>query len=138
MHTLLVVAAALMNDKGEVLLAQRPKGKQLEDHWEFPGGKLEPGETPEAALARELKEELGIEVATADMQPLTFLSHAYPEFDFHLMMPTWLVRKWHGEPISIEHQAIKWVHPEDMHSMLMIEADRPLVDRLKEITKTPA
>lgn len=135
MNTLLVVAAALVNDRGEVLLAQRPKGKQLAGHWEFPGGKVEPGEAPEAALARELAEELGIEVGAADMQPLTFLSHAYEEFNFHLMMPTWLVNAWHGEPRALEHQAIKWVHPNEMHQMLMIEADKPLVDRLKELSR---
>ena len=138
MKTLLVVAAALMNDAGEVLLAQRPKGKQLEDHWEFPGGKVEPGESPEVALARELNEELGIEVATEYMQPLTFLSHPYPEFDFHLMMPTWLIRNWQNAPMTIEHQDIRWVKPDDMHNMLMIEADKPLVDRLKEISAKPA
>ena len=138
MRTLLVVAAALMNEAGEVLLAQRPKGKTLEDHWEFPGGKLEEGEGPEQALARELMEELGIEVAISDMQPLTFLSHPYPEYEFHLMMPTWLVKKWQGTPAALEHQAVKWVHPNDMKGMLILEADWPLVERLKEITKNPA
>ena len=138
MNTLLVVAAALMNDRNEVLLAQRPKGKQLADHWEFPGGKVEHGEAPETALTRELAEELGIEVQTGDMQPLTFLSHPYPEYGFHLMMPTWLISQWHGEPVAREHQAIQWVHPNDMHDMLILDADWPLVERLKEVTKKPA
>lgn len=133
MKTLLVVAAALMNDNGEVLLAQRPKGKQLKDHWEFPGGKVEAGEQPEAALARELKEELDIEIDISHIQPLTFLSHPYPEFDFHLLMPTWLVRDWQGTPQAVEHQEIRWVHPNDMSRMLMIEADKPLIDRLSEL-----
>ena len=135
MKTLLVVAAALINDKGEILLAQRPKGKTLEDHWEFPGGKLEDGEQPEQALARELHEELGIEVAVEHMRPITFLSHPYPEYDFHLMMPTWLIDTWKGEPTNQpgEHQAIKWVHPNDMGDMLILKADWPLVERLKEI-----
>lgn len=138
MKTLLVVAAALMNEAGEVLLAQRPKGKQLADHWEFPGGKVEADESPEAALARELKEELGINAYEGDMRPLTFLSHPYPEYKFHLMMPTWLITQWQGEPTALEHQAIQWVHPNQMHEMLMIEADKPLVERLQELTKNPA
>lgn len=133
MKILLVVAAALMNDKGEVLLAERPEGKQLAHHWEFPGGKIEPGESPEVALIRELHEELGIIVTPQDMKPLTFLSHPYPEFDFHLMMPTWMIRTWKGEPEALEHKNIQWCHPDEMHKMLMIEADKPLVDRLKEI-----
>lgn len=138
MKILLVAAAALMNEAGEVLLAQRPEGKQLAGHWEFPGGKIEAGEVPEAALVRELMEELGITVKHEDMQPITFLSHPYPEFEFHLLMPTWLIKHWQGEVKSLEHKAIKWVHPEDMNDMLILEADWPLVERLKELTKKPA
>lgn len=134
MKTLLVVAAAIMNDKGEVLLAERPEGKQLAGHWEFPGGKVEAGESPEAALRRELKEELGIDVQVSDMHPLTFLSHPYPQFEFHLLMPTWLIRKWSGKPEALEHKNLHWCHPKDMHNMLMIEADKPLVERLLELT----
>lgn len=133
MQILLVVAAALMNEKDEVLLAERPEGKQLVHHWEFPGGKVEAGELPEHALIRELKEELGIDVSPGDIEPLTFLSHSYPEFGFHLLMPTWLIRKWTGEPRALEHREIRWAHPNAMHALLMIEADRPLVERLKEI-----
>lgn len=130
MKTLLVVAAALMNEKGEVLLAERPAGKQLAGHFEFPGGKIEPDELPEAALIRELKEELGIDVDTSTLEPLTFLSHSYPEFGFHLLMPTWLIRTWRGTPQALEHTSLKFVPPRDMHKFLMIEADKPLVDRL--------
>jgi 8-oxo-dGTP diphosphatase len=124
-----------MNEQGEVLLAERPEGKQLAGHWEFPGGKVEAGESPEPALIRELKEELGIDVRAEDMQPLTFLSHPYPEFDFHLLMPTWLIRYWQGTPESLEHKNIRWVHPKNMHQLLMIEADKPLVDRLTELSR---
>lgn len=137
MTTLLVVAAALINGQGEVLLAERPDGKQLARHFEFPGGKVEAGETPEAALIRELHEELGIQVAAENMQPLTFLSHAYPEFGFHLLMPTWLIRHWQGTPEALEHRSIQWVKPHEMHRFLMIEADKPLVERLLEITGKP-
>ncbi len=135
MKNLLVVAAALMNDKGEVLLAERPQGKQLAGHFEFPGGKIEAGELPEAALIRELKEELGIDVDASALEPLTFLSHSYPEFDFHLLMPTWLIRTWHGIPQALEHASIVFVNPRDMHNYLMIEADRPLVERLMQLNR---
>jgi 8-oxo-dGTP diphosphatase len=130
---LLVVAAALMNEKGEVLLAERPEGKQLAGHFEFPGGKIEAGELPEAALIRELKEELGIDVDASALEPLTFLSHSYPEFGFHLLMPTWLIRVWRGTPQALEHKSLKFVRPKDMHEYLMIEADKPLVTRLMEL-----
>lgn len=130
---LLVAAAALMNERGEVLLAERPPGKQLAGHWEFPGGKVEAGETPEAALIRELNEELGIKVQAEDLRPLTFLSHPYPEFGFHLLMPTWLCTRWSGEPTALEHAALRFTHPRDMHQLLMIEADKSLVERLMEI-----
>ena len=131
MPILLVVAAALLNAKGEVLLAQRPEGKQLAGSWEFPGGKVEKGETPEAALYRELREELGIEVAEADCEPFWFLSHPYPEFGFHLLMPVYAVRAWKGEPQALEHAAICWEKPGAMANLNMIEADKGLVEKLQ-------
>lgn len=133
MTILLVVAAALINADNEVLLAQRPEGKRLAGKWEFPGGKVESGETPEAALARELQEELGIDVATADMQPFWFLSHDYiQEFGFHLLMPVYSCRTWSGTPYPKEHKAITWKRPDSMHELPMIEADAELIERLKQ------
>jgi 8-oxo-dGTP diphosphatase len=129
--TLLVVAIALMNVKGEVLLAQRPEGKRLAGKWEFPGGKVEKHESPEEALIREIKEELDIEIATKDCEPFWFLSHDYvSEFDFHLLMPVYVCRKWQGTPRAVEHAAVKWCHPREMHKMDMIEADAELVEKL--------
>jgi 8-oxo-dGTP diphosphatase len=130
MNTLLVVAAALINAKNEVLLAQRPAHKPLPGQWEFPGGKLEAGETPEQALVRELHEELGIIVDAKDCEAFWFLSHTYHDLGFHLMMPTWVVRRWQGEARALEHAAIAWLHPRNMHTLPMIEADDPLVARL--------
>ena len=131
--TLLVVAAAIVNDDNEVLLAQRPKGKRLAGKWEFPGGKVESDESPETALARELKEELGITVLHKDMEPLWFLSHDYvSEFGFHLLMPVYLIRKWKGTPQALEHDQIIWELPGAMHELGMIEADMGLVELLKE------
>lgn len=127
---LLVVAAVIINECGEVLLAQRPEGKRLAGKWEFAGGKVEDGETPENALVRELSEELGIEVFSENLENFWFLSHAYPEFGFHLLMPVYICRKWDGEPKSLEHSALCWVKPSDMHKMDMIEADAELVDRI--------
>lgn len=133
MNTLLVVAAALINDRNEVLLAQRPPHKPFPGQWEFPGGKLEQDETPETALIRELREELGILVQPQDLEPFWFLSHTYPTLNFHLMMPVWILRRWEGEPKALEHTAICWKHPDDMHEIPMIEADDPLVARLKTL-----
>lgn len=131
MRTLLVVAAAIVNDDGEVLLAQRPKGKRLAGSWEFPGGKVEADESPEAALARELKEELGITVLHKDMEAFWFLSHDYvSEFGFHLLMPVYLIRRWKGDPKPLEHDQIIWERPEAMHELGMIEADMGLVEKL--------
>jgi 8-oxo-dGTP diphosphatase len=133
MKTLLVVAAALVNDDNEVLLAQRPKGKRLAGKWEFPGGKVEDGESPEAALVRELKEELDIDVAEKNLEPFWFLSHAYPEYDFHLLMPVYLCRVWKGDPQPLTHSEIIWELPSAMHELDMIEADAELVERLRTV-----
>jgi len=134
MKILLVVAAALVNSEGAVLLAQRPPGKRLAGKWEFPGGKVEDGETPEHALCRELHEELGIAVDTKMLEPFWFLSHDYvAEFGFHLLMPVYLCRHWQGEPHPKEHTAIIWKHPPDMHDVPMIEADAELVERLRAV-----
>lgn len=132
MKTLLVVAAALVNDNNEVLLAQRPKGKRLAGKWEFPGGKVEKDESPEAALVRELKEELDIDVAEKDLEPFWFLSHPYPEYDFHLLMPVYLCRSWKGDPKPITHSEIIWELPSAMGELDTIDADAELVERLKK------
>ena len=125
MKTLLVSAVALIDQDGRVLLAQRPKGKSMAGLWEFPGGKVETGETPEAALIRELEEELGINTWKSCLAPLTFASHAYD--DFHLLMPLFACRKWEGIPIARENQALKWVKKQDLRSYKMPAADIPLV-----------
>lgn len=132
MKTLLVVAAALINEDNEVLLAQRPEGKRLAGKWEFPGGKVEAGESPEEALKRELHEELGIAVNVKDLEPFWFLSHPYPEYDFHLLMPVYLCRAWKGDPKPLTHSQIIWEIPSQMHELDMIEADAVLVQRLKK------
>jgi len=124
----LVVAAALYNDKGEILLAQRPEGKSLAGLWEFPGGKVEPGETPEAALVRELHEELSITVKELELQPLTFASFTYP--DFHLLMPLYKCQVWIGEVFPREGQAVAWVPPANLHDYPAPPADLPLFDVL--------
>jgi 8-oxo-dGTP diphosphatase len=131
MKTLLVAAAALINDNDEVLLAQRPEGKRLAGRWEFPGGKVEKDESPEGALVRELKEELGIDVKPEDLEPFWFLSHDYvSQFGFHLLMPVYSCRIWEGEPKALEHASILWEYPREMHKLPMIEADAELVARL--------
>jgi 8-oxo-dGTP diphosphatase len=130
----LVVAAALIDAEGRVLLAQRPANKSLGGLWEFPGGKVEPGEAPEAALVRELKEELAIEAAISDLEPLTFVSWAYP--DFHLLMPLWALRRWDGRPEAVEAQALTWATTAEMDRYPMPPADGPLVDWLKRHLKT--
>jgi 8-oxo-dGTP diphosphatase len=120
-----------VNDKNEVLLAQRPQGKRLAGCWEFPGSKVEENESPEAALARELMEELGIDVSPRDMEAFWFLSHDYmTEFGFHLLMPVYLVRNWTGTPQALEHAAIAWRQPDAMKELGMIEADMGLVEKL--------
>ncbi len=130
MKTVLVVAAALVDSDGRVLIAQRPEGKQLAGQWEFPGGKVEPGETPEVALIRELEEELGIVVKQACLAPFVFASHTYETF--HLLMPLYLIRRWEGEPEQREHAALKWVRPNDMDKYPMPPADIPLVAWLRD------
>jgi 8-oxo-dGTP diphosphatase len=125
MKTVLVVAAALIDDEGRVLIARRPEGKSMGGLWEFPGGKVEAGETPEAALIRELEEELGIEVKKACLAPFVFASETYA--DFHLLMPLYLIRRWNGEPQMREHTALKWVRPKQLADYPMPPADAPLV-----------
>lgn len=127
----LVVAAALVDGEGRVLLARRPAGRPFAGLWEFPGGKVKAGESPEAALARELAEELGIQVAMPALAPLTFASHAYD--DFRLLMPLYLCREWQGEPSPREGQAIRWVHPDRLQDYPMPPADGPLIARLKAL-----
>ena len=131
MKLVLVVAAALIDADGRVLITQRPVGKRLAGLWEFPGGKVEPGERPEAALIRELGEELGIEVEEACLAPLTFASHAYE--DFHLLMPLYVCRCWQGGVAAREAQAIKWVMPRSLRDYPMPPADAPLVPALIDL-----
>jgi 8-oxo-dGTP diphosphatase len=114
-----------------VLIAQRPQGKQLAGLWEFPGGKLEPGESPEEALVRELREELGIETKVACLAPLTFASHSYESF--HLLMPLFVCRRFEGTPVALEHQAIKWVKPVRLRDYPMPAADLPLIAHLVDL-----
>jgi 8-oxo-dGTP diphosphatase len=128
---LLVVAAALVDVDGRVLLAQRPKGKRLEGLWEFPGGKVDAGERPEDALIRELGEELGIAVKAACLAPLTFASHSYD--DFHLLMPLYVCRKWEGFVQPLDGQTLKWVRPKDMRAYPMPPADEPLIPHLVDL-----
>ena len=125
MKTVLVSAVALIDRDGRVLLAQRPEGKSMAGLWEFPGGKVEVGETPEAALIRELDEELGINTWKSCLAPLTFASHTYE--DFHLLMPLFACRKWEGMPQPRENQTLKWVHKQELRSYDMPAADVPLI-----------
>ena len=130
-RTVLVAACALVDPDGRVLIGRRPAGKRLAGLWEFPGGKVEPGETPEACLIRELNEELGIEVTHACLAPFVFASHAYE--DFHLLMPLYLCRRWEGRPQPKEHAALAWVRPEKMDDYPMPPADKPLVAWLRDL-----
>lgn len=128
---LFVVAAALVDPDNRVLIAQRPEGKALAGLWEFPGGKPVAGERPEAALIRELDEELGITVKEACLAPLSFASHAYP--DFHLLMPLWICRRWEGFVSSREGQALRWVRPGQLRDYPMPPADEPLIPPLIDL-----
>jgi 8-oxo-dGTP diphosphatase len=130
MKVVLVSAVALIDPDGRVLLAQRPEGKSLAGLWEFPGGKVEPGETPEAALVRELHEELGIETWNSCLAPLTFASHTYD--DFHLLMPLFACRKWNGIVQGQEGQNLAWVHARDLKNYPMPPADIPLIPILRD------
>jgi 8-oxo-dGTP diphosphatase len=127
----LVSAVALLDADGRVLLAQRPAGKPMAGLWEFPGGKVDPGETPETALIRELAEELGIDVTASCLAPFTFASHSYP--DFHLLMPLYVCRKWSGIPAAREGQRFAWVRPARLGDYPMPPADKPLVAMLRDL-----
>ena len=128
---LLVAACALVDADGRVLLAQRPEGKQLAGLWEFPGGKVEPGETPEQCIIRELHEEIGIETEIPCLAPLTFASHSYD--DFHLLMPLFVCRRFRGIAQPREGQALKWVRPREMRDYPMPPADAPLIPFLIDL-----
>ena len=130
MTLLLVAAAALIDSDGRILLTQRPEGKSLAGLWEFPGGKVEPGETPEAALIRELQEELGIDTWQSCLAPLFFASHSYEEF--HLLMPLFACRRWEGIASGREGQALAWVRPEKLRDYPMPPADLPLIPLLRD------
>ena len=130
-NVVLVAAVALVDIDGRVLLAQRPEGKPMAGLWEFPGGKVKGGETPEAALIRELVEELGIDVTESCLSPFTFASHRYP--DFHLLMPLYVCRVWEGTPRPREGQALKWVRVERLGDYPMPPADVPLVAMLRDL-----
>jgi 8-oxo-dGTP diphosphatase len=127
----LVAAVALLNEEGKVLIAKRPPGRPLAGLWEFPGGKVDAGEDPETALIRELLEELGIEIARADLEPLTFASHGYPEF--HLLMPLYLCKRWQGNIAAQENQQLLWVSADELRLYDMPPADEPLKASLPKL-----
>lgn len=128
---LLVVACALVDHDGRILLAQRPEDKSLAGLWEFPGGKVEQGETPEETLVRELNEELGITTKVACLAPLTFASHTYETF--HLLMPLYVCRRYEGIPHGREGQIVKWVKPQALRDYPMPPADEPLIPYLQDL-----
>ena len=130
MKLVLVAAVVLVDPDGRILLAQRPEGKSMAGLWEFPGGKVEPGETPEAALVRELQEELGIDTWQSCLAPLSFASHGYDSF--HLLMPVFICRKWKGAPQSREGQTLKWVRPPELRNFPMPAADIPLIPVIRD------
>lgn len=130
-ETLMVVAAALIDRDGRVLVQQRPPGKPMAGLWEFPGGKVEPGELPEAALVRELTEELGIAVESACLAPATFASEALGER--HLILLLYALRKWSGVPVAHHASALKWVRPLELHALEMPPADKPLIGLLEAL-----
>ncbi|WP_348646208.1 8-oxo-dGTP diphosphatase MutT [Aliiroseovarius sp. F20344] len=131
MKTVLVSAVALIDSDGRILLAQRPEGKSMAGLWEFPGGKIEHGETPEAALVRELHEELGIDTWSSCLAPLSFASHSYD--DFHLLMPLFACRKWNGTPMPREGQVLKWARVDQLREFPMPPADLPLIPILRDL-----
>jgi len=131
----LVAACALVDVDGRVLLTRRPQGKTMAGLWEFPGGKVEPGELPEQSLIRELKEELGIDVREACLAPLTFASHRYS--DFHLLMPLWVCRRWEGIAAAMEGQELAWARPQRLKDYPMPPADVPLIPHLVELLAMP-
>lgn len=135
MKVVLVAACALVDADGRVLIAQRPEGKSMAGLWEFPGGKVDPGERPEDALIRELKEELGIVVKEACLAPLTFASHTYPQFQ--LLMPLWVCRRWEGEVEALEGQELAWVRPNRLRDYPIPPADEPLIPHLIELLSIP-
>jgi 8-oxo-dGTP diphosphatase len=132
---LLVAACALVDADGRVLIARRPADKDMAGLWEFPGGKVDPGERPEQTLIRELKEELGIQVQEACLAPLTFASHQYEAFQ--LLMPLWICRKWEGEPKALEGQELAWVRPNRLRDYPMPPADEPLIPHLIDLIGSP-
>lgn len=131
MKILLVAACALVDADNRVLIAQRPEGKSMAGLWEFPGGKVEDGETPEDCLIRELKEELGVTTWKSCLAPLSFASHSYDTF--HLLMPLYVCRRWEGNVRAVEHQAIKWVRPVRLRDYPMPPADEPLIPPLIDL-----
>lgn len=135
MKLLIVAACALIDADGRVLIAKRPANKDMAGLWEFPGGKVDPGERPEMTLIRELREELGIDVKEACLAPLTFASHTYPQFQ--LLMPLWVCRRWEGEVKALEGQELAWVRPNRLRDYPMPPADEPLIPHLIELLAVP-
>lgn len=131
MKLVLVVACALIDMDNRVLIAQRPAGKEMAGLWEFPGGKIETGETPDAAIIREMAEELGIEIKQPCLAPLTFASHSYEKF--HLLMPFFVCRRWQGDVVAKEHQSLKWVRVNRLRDFDMPPADKPLIAHLSDL-----
>jgi len=131
LKVLLVAAAALVDADGRILIAQRPEGKSMAGLWEFPGGKVNEGETPEYALMRELEEELGIETRPCCFSAIGFASHSYD--DFHLLMPLFVCRTWKGSVVAKEHQSLKWVRVNELYDYPMPAADVPLVAQLRDL-----